>query len=107
VYYARKGDEQKAVNAFNACISNDFNYMEAYMEKGFLYYEDKKISDALKVFQTAATVKNTYADSYYWMAKCYEALNNKTEAINSYQRSLSLDPGIKEATAALQRLGVR
>jgi tetratricopeptide (TPR) repeat protein len=107
VYYARKGNEQKAMDAFNKCIVNDYYYMEAYMEKGFLFFDHKKINDALQVFQTVVTVKNTYSDGYYWIAKCEEALNNKTEAINNYQKALALDPKLKEATAALERLGAK
>lgn len=105
IYYARTGNHQKAVNAFNTCIANDFGYTEAYMEKGFLLYDTKKIPDALQVFKTLSAVKNTYPDAYYWMAKCYEALNNKTEAISNYQKALTLDPKLKEADAALKRLG--
>ncbi|MDB5209856.1 MAG: tetratricopeptide repeat protein, partial [Sediminibacterium sp.] len=69
VYYARTGDKKKAMNAFNTCISNDYSYLEAYMEKGFLLYDDKKFTGALKEFQTLSMVKNTYPDGYYWMAK--------------------------------------
>ena len=104
VYYARTGNKEKAIEAFNKTMINDLNYMEAYMEKGFIYFDNKKFDEALRVFQTAITVKNTYPDGYYWMAKCNEAMNNKTEAINNYQKSLTLDPQLKEATAALQRL---
>lgn len=106
IYYARTGRSQKAIDYFNHCIANDYTYMEAYMEKGFVYYDDKKITEALDIFKTAATVKNTYADAYYWQAKCYETLNNKPEAIKNYQASLMLDPNIPEAIAALKKLGV-
>ena len=106
VYYARAGQPQKAMLAFNNCINNNFNYTEAYMEKGFLYYDDKKPKEALLVFKTLVTVKNTYADGYYWIAKCEEALNNKTEAINNYQKSLALNPKLNESVIALKRLGV-
>lgn len=105
VYYARTGKKQKALDAFNTSIANDLYYTEAYMEKGFLFYDDKKFNEALQVYQTLVTVKNTYADGYYWLAKCEEALNHKAEAINNYQKSLALDPSLKEAAAALQRLG--
>ena len=106
VYYARTGNQQKAMIAFNNCLNNNFNYTEAYMEKGFLYYEDKKINEALLVFKTLVTVKNTYADGYYWIAKCEEALNNKSEAVNYYQKALTLNPKLKESILALKRLGV-
>ena len=106
VYYARTGQPQKAMIAFNNSINNNFNYTEAYMEKGFLYYDDKKLKEALLVFKTLVTVKNTYADGYYWIAKCEEALNNKTEAINNYQKSLALNPKLNESVIALKRLGI-
>jgi len=107
VYFARTGNKQKALQAFNNCIINDLNYTEAYMEKGFLFYDDKKYTEALQVYQTLVTIKNTYADGYYWLAKTEEALNNKTEAISNYQKSLVLDPTLKEASASLQRLGAK
>ena len=107
VYFARTGNKQKALTAFNNTIINDFNYTEAYMEKGFLFYDDKKYTEALQVYQTLVTIKNTYADGYYWLAKTQEAMNNKAEAINNYQKSLTLDPKLTEASAALQRLGVK
>ncbi len=81
--------------------------MEAYMEKGFLYFDNKKVAEALAVFQTVITVKNVYADGYYWLAKCYEALNNKAEAIANYQKAITLDPKLTEASAALKRMGIK
>ncbi len=107
VYYARTGNQAKAMEAFNTCIFNDLNYAEAYMEKGFLLYDAKKIKEALSVFETLVTVKNTYADGYYWIAKCKEALNLPADAISNYQKALVLDPRLTEAKAALQRLGVK
>lgn len=105
VYYARTGNTSKAIDQFNKCIANDYMYMEAYMEKGFIYYDDKKPADALRVFETATSIKANYADAWYWLAKCREALNNKAEAIKGYQTALALDPSIAEAAAALKKLG--
>ena len=107
VYYARTGDKQKAIESFNNCLYNNLNYMEAYMEKGFLYYDDKKINEALKVFQSVVMLKNTYADGYYWLAKCQESIHNTNEAIDNYQKAVTLDPKLKEASDALKRLGAK
>jgi tetratricopeptide (TPR) repeat protein len=104
VYFARIGNKTKAQQLFDACINDNFGYMEAYQEKGFIYYDDKKFEDALKVFQMAVKVNNTYADAYYWQAKCYEALHKKDDAIKNYQTALALDKELKEAKEALQRL---
>jgi tetratricopeptide (TPR) repeat protein len=78
--------------------------MEAYMEKGFIYFEARNYQSALQVFEKAITVNKTYADAYYWKAKCQEAMGNKTEALTNYQRSLGLDKNLKEARAAIDRL---
>jgi len=51
IYYARSNSHSKAIDRFNRCITNDYLYMEAYMEKGFLYFDDKKTDEALKVFE--------------------------------------------------------
>jgi tetratricopeptide (TPR) repeat protein len=104
VYYARTGQQKKALDAFNACLYNDLTYMEAYMEKGFIYYDSGAFKEAEKVFKTAVQVKNTYADGFYWLAKTQEALHDKAGAVMNYQRAQSLDPSIKEAAAAIQRL---
>ncbi len=107
VYYARTGNQAKAIASFNNCIQNDLNYMEAYMEKGFLYFDNKQTREALQIFETVVTLKNTYADGYYWIAKCREILNQPAEAIDNYRKSLTLDPKLLEAAAALKRLGTK
>lgn len=107
IYYARTGNTAKAIQSFNTCIENDLNYMEAYMEKGFLAYDAHQLPEAQKIFETVVTVKNTYADGYYWLAKCNEKAGNTAAAIQNYQKSLALDPGISEATEALKRLGAK
>ena len=106
IYYARSGNRDKAIALFNSCIASDYRYMEAYMEKGFLYYDNKQIAEALKVFELAVAINNTYADGYYWVGKCNEALNNKDAAASNYRLAVSLDAGMTEAAGALKRLGV-
>ncbi len=105
VYHARTGQPQKAVPFFDRCINNNYTYMEAYMEKGFIYFEQKNYTQALQVFDKAITVNNQYADAYYWKAKTNEAAGNKTEAITDYQRALGFDKNLQEARVALERLG--
>ena len=104
VYFARTGEGTKALLLFDRAINNNYTYMEAYMEKGFIYYDQKKYKEALAVFDRAITINNQYADAYYWKAKTNEAAGDKQEAITNYQRSLGMDKGLKEARAALERL---
>ena len=104
IYYARTGAGKQALQLFDKAINDNYTLMEAYMEKGFIYYDSKNYNDALKVFETAITVNNTYADAYYWRAKCEEALGNRTEAMADYKRSLGLDNQLKEAAEAVKRI---
>ncbi len=104
VYYARTGNKNAATQFFDACINNDYTYMVAYLEKGFILFDDKKYTEALKVFETASQVNNVYADAYYWQAKCNEALNDKKNALINYNNALALDKNLKEAADAIDRL---
>lgn len=104
VFYARSGENNYALQLFDEAINENYTLMEAYMEKGFIYYDSKKFADALKVFETAITVNNTYADAYYWKAKCEEAIGNKADAILDYKRASGLDKKLKAAADAVKRL---
>ncbi|HEX6914155.1 MAG TPA: tetratricopeptide repeat protein [Chitinophagaceae bacterium] len=104
VYHARTGNMQMAERLFNRCITHDRKYMVAYLEKGFLYFDRKRYRQALRIFQVAADVEPTYADAFYWQGKTYEAMGKPQEAINVYRQAINLDPGLKEASAAITRL---
>ncbi len=105
IYYARTGAAKRALQLFDRAINDNYTLMEAYLEKGFIYFDNRNYRDALNVFETTITVNNTYADAYYWRARCYEALGNINEAVTDYQRSLGLDNQLKEAEEAIKRLG--
>ncbi len=105
IYFARTGEITKALTFLDRCIGNDYQYMEAYMEKGFLFYDNKQTDKAIGIFEKALEVRATYADASYWLAKCFETKGEKEKAIVQYQKTLVLDPGIKEANEALRRLG--
>lgn len=105
VYNARTSHRDKALELFDECIINDFTYMEAYIEKGLIYFDEKNYPKALEVFRFASTVDNLFADSYYWMARCYEMMNVKDSAVLRFRQSLSLDNTIQKAHEELKKLG--
>ncbi len=104
VYYARKFEIKQAESAFDKCIANNYTYMEAYIEKGLLYFDMKNYRQALSIFQFASTVNNLYPDAYYYIARCYEQLGLKDSAILRFKHALSLDPNLQEAKIGLKRL---
>lgn len=104
VFYSETKQYAKAIEQFDECIKRDWKMTDAYIEKGIVMYDQKQYNDALEIFTLASTVSNTNADAYFWMARCYEAIGKKQEAIRNYERSISLDRNFAEAWESLQRL---
>jgi tetratricopeptide (TPR) repeat protein len=104
VYYSEIRNYAKAIEQFDECIRRDWKTTDAYIEKGIIYFEQKKYDEALKTFNLAATVSNTDADVYFWIGRCEEAKGNKQQAITNYRRALALDDAFTEAKVALRRL---
>lgn len=104
IYYSNINDEAKALDNFNKAILSDYNFLDAYMDKGEILHDQKKYADAVKVFQLAIKVSPTYADAYYWLGKCQEAMGQKDEAKLNYQRAYGFDKSLTEAKDAADRL---
>ena len=105
VYYARTGQKEQALKGFDESIGNDYTYMEAYIEKGLIYFDEQQYGRALPVFSLAAQVNHLYPDAYYWMARSYEMMNKKDSAVYFFKQSKALDKNASETDAALKRLG--
>jgi tetratricopeptide (TPR) repeat protein len=103
-YYSDTKQYDKAMQLFNECISRDWKFTDAYIEKGIILHDLKKYDSALKVFTMAATVSETSPDAWYWMARCYEALGKNEAALEDYERALALDKNFEEARAGIRRL---
>lgn len=104
LYYSTVNDKSKALDLFDKAIKIDYNFLDGYIEKGALLYEMKKYQDALSVFNLCLTVSPKFADAYYWIAKCQEAMGQKPEAKLNYERAFSLDPNMTEAKLAADKL---
>ncbi|MCX6316652.1 MAG: tetratricopeptide repeat protein [Bacteroidetes bacterium] len=104
IYYATRKETASAISMFDASIKHDYTFINSYIEKGSLLYELKRYPEALKVFNLALTISPDYADNYYWIGKCQEAMGQKEEAKLNYQRTLGIDKDFKEAREALERM---
>ncbi|RYY40909.1 MAG: tetratricopeptide repeat protein [Chitinophagaceae bacterium] len=104
VYFEKKGNSAEALRWLDQAMQHDYNFIDAYMEKGQILYNQKRYNDALKTFQLALTISPTFADGYFWVAKCLEAIGNKEDARTNYQRAYGLDKTNGEAKAAAERL---
>lgn len=104
LYYNYVNEPKKAIDVLDSCLNLDFTYMYAYREKAIALYSEKKYEEAIKVLKRAVTIQNNFDEGYYWMGKCYEKLNKKDEAKQSYQNALLYDKNFIEAREALNRI---
>ena len=104
LYYSYNNEKEKAIPFFDKCISINYTFMDAYLEKGIALYDLKKYSEAATVLQKAVMVQNNYDKGYYYLGRCFEKLNNKEDAIEAYKMALLYDPNYEEAQDALRRL---
>lgn len=102
-YYSDTKQYAQAIAQFDACIKRDWKFTDAYIEKGIVLFEQRQFDAALEVFTMATTVSNSSADAYFWMARCYEAKNNKQLAYENYAKALALDRGFVEARKGIER----
>lgn len=105
VYYNKVKDAKNALRIYDQLIKEDYTYLDAYIEKGLIYYDMGNFNEAHKQFERSTNVSNKFADGYFWMAKAEEKMNKTQDAIDNYKRSLALDQSIGEARDALKRLG--
>jgi tetratricopeptide (TPR) repeat protein len=105
LYYGNISDQSRAIAQLDEAIKHDHNFKNAYIEKGRILFDQKKIKEAYQVFNLVMTISPTFADAYYWMGQCQEALGQKTEARLNYQRAYSLDKSFIEAKMAADNLG--
>ena len=104
IYYYNIDDYKNALLQFDECIRKDYNFIDAYMEKGSILFKQQKYEEALKVFDLAITISNSFADAFFWKAKCQEALGQKQEAKLNYLRACGLDKTLTEAKEAADRI---
>lgn len=91
IYYASLNDKTKAISFFDQASKLDIHFMEAYIEKGSLLFEMKKIAEARSVFMLALNIAPDYPDTYYWLGKCDEAEGKTAEAKLNFDKAKSLE----------------
>jgi tetratricopeptide (TPR) repeat protein len=104
LYYENTGRPSEAIKYFDEAIGHDFNFLDAYMDKGQTWYDQKNYKEALASFQLAVRVFPVEAEPYFWLGRTQEAMGDKKEAILNYQRAYGLDKTFTEAKEAADRL---
>jgi tetratricopeptide (TPR) repeat protein len=104
VYYNTIKQYNEARRWLDTAIVINYNFSEAYMEKGYSLYDEHHFKEAEKTFSRITELNRNDADAWYWVAKSQEASGKKTEALHSYEQAYDLNNGITEARQAIDRL---
>lgn len=107
LYFSNTGDKQKAIAAFDNCLAIDYTFMLAYREKAIVLYETGKYEEAVKVLDKATTLQNSFDEGYYWLGQCYEKLQKRDAAVESYKTALVYNADNTAAKDALAKLGMK
>ena len=106
MYYSNIKDRAKAIQQFDATIKQDHRYLNAYIEKGKILFDQKKIAEALKTFELANRITPSFPDAWYWMGRCQEISGQKEEAKLNYEKAYSLDKTFTEAKEAAEKIEI-
>jgi tetratricopeptide (TPR) repeat protein len=104
LYYSNTRQYEKAIAEFDLCMNRDYRFIESYIEKSIILYEQKKYKAALENLQYASAINFVNPDVYYWTGRCLEAEGKKEEALDNYYKALSFDRSFTEAREAISRL---
>jgi tetratricopeptide (TPR) repeat protein len=104
IFFSNTAQFGRAIAAFDSCISRDWKFTDAYLEKGIALFKQKNYAAARGTFQLAVTVSNANPDAYFWIGRCLEAVGNQQEAILNYERAVALDRNFSQAQEAINRL---
>lgn len=105
MYYSNINDGAKAIQQFDATIKQDHRFLNAYIEKGKILFDQKKTAEALKTFELANTITPSFPDAWYWIGRCLEVSGQKEEAKLNYEKAYSLDKTFTEAKEAAEKVG--
>ncbi|HEX2607004.1 MAG TPA: tetratricopeptide repeat protein, partial [Flavisolibacter sp.] len=104
LYLAKKGNTAEALRQYDLAIRSNYNFLDAYLDKGELLFNQKRYDEAAANFRTALRVKPATALFYFWMGKIDEVRGDKAEAKLNYQKAYGLDKEMEEAKKAADRL---
>ncbi|KAB8031888.1 response regulator [Fluviispira multicolorata] len=96
----------KLPDAIAACeeVANMEPTADNLARVGLLFIRMKNYRSALGWYEQSTIMEPNHSKYIYNLGCCYEALRDKTKAIQCYEKSLKLDPKARETIVALSRI---
>lgn len=86
----------KALALYRKMIRLDTSFHEALNQIGAIkQYDFKEIDSAIYYYNSAIQTEPTFVEAWHNLGTCYEALGDKTRALQSYAKALKYNPDFK------------
>ena len=99
-------DFQKAVEHIDRALSEDPNFAEAYNQRAIVLYLQERYEDSIEDCRRAVEHMPLHFGAWAGMGHCHAHLGRLRDAVECYQRALSINPhldGIPQAIHELTR----
>ena len=110
-YDLPNGSFSLALGAYESAIQVDPNYVDAYVNIGTLYYDQKKFEKAQRYYRQAIARDPHHTKAYFNLGNVLDELGCTDKAIELYEKAIEVDPTFWDAyfnlAAACQKLGTQ
>jgi tetratricopeptide (TPR) repeat protein len=104
IYFNTTGQFAGARKWFDSAIALQYTFTEAWMERGYSFFDEGNWKEAEKNFRQLTDINVSNPEAWYWLAKSTEAGGDTEKAIEYYARAYSLDRKLTDARRAIERL---
>jgi len=104
--YAKAEASEEALNDFARAIELEPRSPQAYAYRAWTYRQQQQPELGLKDVERAIKIDANSAEAYWARGEINEALGRAELAVADLRKALALDPRLRDATRALERLGV-
>lgn len=104
--YTKAETYEEALNDFARAIELDPRSPKAFAYRAWTYRQQQQPELGLRDVDRALRLDANSAEAHWARGENYEAQGRASQAIVDLKKALTLDPDLKEATRALNRLGV-
>lgn len=104
LFYEKRGQYDKAIEAYNHCIGRNPYYPDVYLELGKLYEKKNNWEKARETFNLAIKINPVSSEAYYHRGLSNEKTGHIKAALSDYDQALVLDDKNEAAQKALERL---
>ncbi|OPH10107.1 tetratricopeptide repeat protein [Cylindrospermopsis raciborskii] len=84
------GEYEEAVENYNQAIALNINYVDAYYQRGKIYFNRGIYEAAVDDFSMVIKTQPNYGDAYYYRGNCWLIMGNKQTASGDFKKAADI-----------------